>query len=181
MRAIKVHPGEFYVTSQHIALVTILGSCVSACIRDPVAGIGGMNHFMLPETGSIGPNGGSARYGSYAMELLVNELLKEGATRSRLEAKVFGGGNVLKSFSTNPIGTSNARFVREYLATEGIPIVAEDLLGDYARKLYFFPATGRVLVCKLGIGVAAPDLDSERAYGQRLKVEPVQGDVELFD
>jgi len=135
--AAKVLPGEYLVTGNDVALVTLLGSCVAACLRDPVAGVGGINHFMLPE-GGAGAASDSARYGGYAMEMLTNELLKRGARRERLEAKVFGGGNVLRGFTAGIAGTvgeRNARFVKDYLAREGIPIVAEDLLDVCPRKL----------------------------------------------
>ncbi len=119
-RAAKVLPGEFYVTSQDMLIVTVLGSCVAACIRDSESGIGGMNHFMLPDAGGDGSTsswgGESARYGGYAMEMLINDLLKRGASRSRLETKVFGGGAVLAGFTSNNVGERNGRFVLDHPA-----------------------------------------------------------------
>ncbi|MGH8441646.1 MAG: chemoreceptor glutamine deamidase CheD, partial [Nevskiaceae bacterium] len=94
-QSVKILPGEFLATSRDLVMTTLLGSCVAACLHDAEAGIGGMNHFMLPE-GSVGPASAPARYGVYAMEVLLNALLKHGAKRSRLQAKVFGGGHVLK-------------------------------------------------------------------------------------
>jgi len=178
-QAVKILPGEYFTTShkQDLALVTVLGSCVAACVRDTIAGIGGMNHFMLPDA-----EGGtsSARYGSYAMELLVNELLKAGAKRDRLEAKVFGGGHVLRHMPTNPVGSRNIKFVRDYLALERIPIVASDLGSDYARKVCYLPASGQAFMRRVDIAKVGEDLASESAYGQFLKTKPVAGDIELF-
>ena len=96
--AVKILPGEYFATDGDMALVTVLGSCVAACLRDPVAGVGGMNHFMLPRDDTSGALSRSARYGAYAMEVLINQLMRMGARRERLEAKVFGGGNVLADF-----------------------------------------------------------------------------------
>jgi chemotaxis protein CheD len=178
--AAKVLPGEYLVTSRDIALVTLLGSCVSACIRDPEQRVGGMNHFMLPDSAANGPVSESARYGSYAMEKLVNEILKAGGVRRRLEAKVFGGGAVLKGFTQRPVGERNAEFVRGYLRREGIPIVAEDLLDVHPRKVYFFPATGKVLVRSLA-HTPADVLRLDKLYRERLQQgAAVEGSVELF-
>lgn len=131
---VKVFPGEFYTTNKaDEVLVTILGSCVSACIRDPRLGIGGMNHFMLAEgeAQSWGGDAKSTRYGNFAMEKLVNELIKAGASRNSLEIKVFGGGNVTDT--RNAIGTQNAQFVLKYLESEGLNAVAQDLGGVHPR------------------------------------------------
>ena len=145
--AAKLLPTQYLVVDDGTALVTVLGSCVAACIRDPMLQLGGMNHFLLPD-GNVG-DGAPARYGSYAMELLINDLLKRGAARNRLEAKVFGGANVLKGFTSNPVGTRNAEFVRRYLDAERIPVMAEDLRGIHPRKVCYFPATGRAVVQRL--------------------------------
>lgn len=156
---VKLLMNEFFVTSEDMVLNTVLGSCVSACIRDPGTGIGGMNHFMLPdESGDPTRDSSDAmRYGAYSMEVLINELIKGGARRSGLEAKVFGGAAVLKRMQTLNIGEDNARFVRRYLALENIRIVAEDLLGEHPRKVCFMPATGRVMVRKLPLDVRVID------------------------
>jgi len=182
LQAIKINPGEYFVTHDDVVLVTVLGSCVSACIRDPERHLGGMNHFMLPESEMPGPATRSARYGSYAMELLINELLKHGAARERLEAKVFGGGNVLHSITANHVGAQNADFVLQYLAAERIPIVAQDLGHHHARKLHFFPRSGRVLMATPAVKTVATDLASERAGmgGRAFESIAAQGDVELF-
>jgi len=180
--AAKILPGEYYVTKRDMILVTVLGSCVAACIRDRVSGIGGMNHFMLPDSNrdNSDPASVSARYGTYAMEMMINQLLKMGARRENLEAKIFGGGSVLRGFATVNVGACNAAFAREYLHTEGIAVVGQDLLEDYARKVYFFPYSGRVLVKKIRTLHNETIIDREQAYKARLKVADIQGDVELF-
>ena len=179
--AAKILPGEYYYTGKDMLIVTVLGSCVSACIRDRVKGLGGMNHFMLPDGGDPGnPVSASMRYGSFAMEVLINDLLKAGARRENLEAKVFGGGAVLRGFSAMNVGERNAAFVINFLKTERIPVLAEDLNDIYPRKVYFFPRTGKVLVKKLmqthNDTLAKRELD----YASRLKVTPVSGAVDLF-
>jgi chemotaxis protein CheD len=181
--AVKILPGEYYVTARDMALVTVLGSCVAACIYDKTQGIGGMNHFMLPDKKKL--NSGdilsqSARYGTYAMEIMINELLKMGAKRSNLEAKVFGGGNVLRGFTVNKIGHVNASFVIEYLRKDNIKVVAQDLLDIYPRKVYYFPRSCRVLVKQLRTVHNDTIIEREQAYSARLVVADVQGEVELF-
>ena len=181
VNAAKLLPTQYLVVSDDTALMTLLGSCVAACIRDPLLKIGGMNHFLLPD--GDGSDGAPSRYGSYAMELLINDLLKRGANRGRLEAKVFGGANVLKGFTANPVGTRNSQFVRDYLAAEHIPIVAEDLLGIHPRKVWFFPQTGKVIVQKLPHAheAEAEVAAAESAVRARLSKAPVSGGVELFE
>lgn len=146
--AVKLLPGEYYVTKVDMALTTVLGSCVSACIRDSAAGVGGMNHFMLP--GDSDPASrdvaDAMRYGAFAMEMLVNELLEAGARRERLEAKVFGGGAVLSNMTMLNIGDRNAEFVLRYLKTEQIKIAAQDLRGALPRRVNYFPVSGKVTV-----------------------------------
>jgi chemotaxis protein CheD len=180
--AAKILPGEYYYTPRDMLIVTVLGSCVSACIRDRVTGLGGMNHFMLPDGGGDpnSPVSASMRYGSYAMEVLINDLLKSGAKRENMEAKVFGGGAVLRGFTAINVGERNAAFVMSFLKTEKIRVVAEDLNDVWPRKVYFFPRTGKVLVKKLmqthNDTLARRELD----YASRLKVEPVGGEIDLF-
>lgn len=180
--AAKILPGEYYFTPKDMMIVTVLGSCVAACIRDRVTGIGGMNHFMLPDGGSDvdSPISASMRYGTYAMEVLINDLLKSGARRENLEAKVFGGGNVLRGFVAINVGERNAQFVRDYLKAEGIRVVAEDLNDVHPRKVYFFPRTGKVLVKKLKSLNNNTLVNREQDYANRLQAKPVAGDVELF-
>lgn len=177
-RASRLLPAEYYATNRDIALVTVLGSCVAACLRDPVLMLGGMNHFMLPD---CDPGvGESARYGSHAMELLINTMLKQGARRELIEAKVFGGGNVLQSFTTNQVGTRNAEFVLAYLAAERIPIRAKDLGGVHPRKVCFFPASGRAFVKWLPHTHDADVAVEEKNYVERWHKMPVTSSVELF-
>ena len=181
IEAAKILPGEYYVTGRNMLLVTVLGSCVAACIRDPKTGLGGMNHFMLPENSDRGDLvSPSMRYGSYAMEVLINQLVKMGANRNRLEAKVFGGGAVLRGFTTVNVGERNSEFVLDYLHTEHIKVVSQDLMGLYPRKVYFFPASGRVMVRKLTTVHNNTIIEREQNYGQRLKSSSIAGDVELF-
>lgn len=153
IEAVKILPGQYYAATGHGAITTVLGSCVSTCLWDPLKRIGGMNHFMLPGDGesASSPVTASARFGVYAMEVLINEMLHMGADRRRMVAKIFGGGRVLQGFGSLDVGAKNCQFVIEFLATEGIPVVARDLLDVYARKLHFFPDTGKVQMKKLHI------------------------------
>lgn len=181
--AVRLLPGETYTTSRKDeAIVTVLGSCVAACIRDPLTGLGGMNHFMLPEseTGEWG-NGLSAamRYGNFAMEALINAVLKSGCARSNLEVKLFGGANF--SSGVTMIGKKNADFALRYLEEEGLRLAISDLGGVLGRRIHYHPATGKVARLLLeGAGrdrVAA----EERRYGVKLRTMPVSGDIQLFD
>ncbi len=178
--AIKILPGEFYATDRDIALVTVLGSCVAACIRDRVSGVGGMNHFMLPRDDNRQPDSRSARYGAYAMEVLINQLLSMGARRAFLEAKVFGGGAVIRDFTTINIGESNATFVTDFLNREKIQVSAEDLMGTEPRKVYFFPRTGRVMVRMIKSLHNRTILDRELSYTRIINTLPQGGDIEIF-
>lgn len=178
--AVKVLPGEYFVTATNMLMVTVLGSCVSACIRDHAKGIGGMNHFMLAECGDTGALSSSARYGTYAMEILINHLLKLGARKSHLEAKVFGGGRVMSSLTSSRVGERNAKFVMDFLQMEGIAVAAQDLLDAYPRKVYFFPENGRVLVKRLVRMHNDTLIRREKEYAARLTEAPVAGDIELF-
>ena len=143
--AVKVLPGEYYVTADDMMVMTVLGSCIAACIWDPRVRVGGMNHFMLPEGGGDT----SGRYGSYAMELLINEMMKLGARREHMQAKVFGGGQVMHSFTTMNVGERNTAFVLEYLQTERIAVVSKDVLDIHPRKVCYFPASGKAMVKRL--------------------------------
>lgn len=144
--AVKVLPGEYFVSSEEVLIQTVLGSCIAACVWDGKARLGGMNHFMLPEGDT---SDGSGRYGSYAMELLLNEMIKLGARRETMQAKVFGGGAVMAGFTTMNVGERNTKFVLEYLATERIPVISQDVLDIHPRKVCFFPVTGKALVKRL--------------------------------
>jgi chemotaxis protein CheD len=177
-----VFPGEFYVTSKpDEILVTVLGSCVSACIRDPQCGIGGMNHFMLPHSGS-GAWGGatqSTRFGNFAMEKLINELLKAGCSRNSLEIKMFGGGNVTDT--RNQIGTENAEFALRYLEAEGLRCAAKDLGGQLPRRIHYYPATGKVVRRLLGTTESSAIVREETEYASHLSSQTAGGEVELFN
>ena len=144
--AVKVLPGEYFVSGDDIVMMTVLGSCISACLWDTRAHIGGMNHFMLPDGGG---EDGFGRYGSYAMELLINEMLKSGARRESLQAKIFGGAQVMANFTTMNVGERNTAFVVDYLQTERIPLLSQDVLDIYPRKVCFFPVTGKAMVKRL--------------------------------
>ncbi|MBK9663617.1 MAG: chemoreceptor glutamine deamidase CheD [Nitrosomonas sp.] len=181
-QAVKLLPGEYYVTDKDMLLVTVLGSCVAACIRDCQSGIGGMNHFMLPEGGGDAgsPLNASARYGTYAMEILINQLLKLGARRSNLEAKVFGGGNVLDGLTVANVGQRNADFVLKFLQLEKIRVVAQDLVDVFPRKVYFFPKDNKVMVKKLRNVRNTTVSQREKDYKLRLHKVDSGGEVELF-
>ncbi|MDX1496019.1 MAG: chemoreceptor glutamine deamidase CheD [Salinisphaeraceae bacterium] len=176
--AITLLPGHFVVTQRPILLVTVLGSCISACMRDPVTGICGMNHFMLPQ-GELSPFSAPARYGSHAMELLINAMLKMGASRDRLEAKIFGGGRIHHSKSKETVGERNAYFAQQYLATENIPVVAKDVMGKHARKIFFMTESGKVRVREILQDTARLQ---EQKYSDTLapKAAPDDSNVELF-
>jgi chemotaxis protein CheD len=185
--AAKVAPGEYYVTRDDEVISTVLGSCISACIRDPVADVGGMNHFMLPECNYrasdnrwLDPKAGLAtRYGSYAMESLLNSLLELGARRERLEIKLFGAGRMLTTLTD--VGQRNIEFVRQYLQTENLEAAAEDLGDTCPRRIAYFPASGKVRVWRLppleASVIAARECRHLREIGTRAAGG---GDVELF-
>jgi chemotaxis protein CheD len=144
--AVKVLPGEYYVSNEDLVVMTVLGSCIAACIWDGKVRTGGMNHFMLPDGDGTD---GSGRYGSYAMELLINEMFKLGARRETMQAKIFGGAQVMAGFTTMNVGERNTQFVIDYLSTERIPVVSQDVLDIHPRKVCFFPVTGKALVKRL--------------------------------
>jgi chemotaxis protein CheD len=179
--AVKVLPGEFFVSGDDIVLSTVLGSCVSACIWDRHASIGGMNHFMLPgaDSGKDDPIGLAGRYGAFAMEQLINELIKRGGRKANFEAKLFGGGHVMRNFTTMNVGERNAGFVLDFLKTEGIRVASQDLLDKYPRRVVFYPSSGRALCKKLAQADAAL-MDAEQKYNASLKQNSKGGDVELF-
>jgi chemotaxis protein CheD len=179
----KVLPGEFYVSSHEEMISTVLGSCVAACIRDRRLRVGGMNHFMLPEPvgerdGWSAAVGRAARYGSDAMEQLINAILKLGGQRGDLEVKLFGGGRVLAQMTD--VGRRNIEFVQRYLATEKLEVSASDLGDVYPRQIQYFPVSGRVRVRQLRGDRDAALVDGERSYLKRLANDPIKGEVELF-
>lgn len=174
--AVKVLPGEYFVATEDILIMTTLGSCIAACLWDRKARVGGLNHFMLPEG-----SGDDGRYGSYAMELLINEMLKRGASRQNLEAKVFGGGQVIAGMDSMNVGVRNTTFVLDYLKTEHIPVVSKDVLDIYPRKVCFLPASGKAMVKRLAPTQAAALQAQERAAAQRVAAPSGgAGSVDLF-
>ena len=176
--AVKVLPGEYFVDDEELLIMTTLGSCIATCLWDRNAKVGGMNHFMLPDGGGAdGPAGQGGRYGSFAMEQLINELLKRGARRSSLEAKVFGGGQVVAGMDSMDIGERNTRFVLDYLRTEHIPVISSDVRGIHPRKVCFLPASGKAMVKRLAPARAAAVAAEERSTALR---PPAAGSIDLF-
>ncbi len=177
-------PGELYATKEDELISTVLGSCVAACIRDKVSGIGGMNHFMLPATaGDLAQEASkltsqASRYGNYAMEHLINAILTHGGQRKNLEVKLFGGGKMMSLMSD--IGRRNIEFVREYIELEGLDLVSEDLGDIYPRKVLFNPFSGRARVKKLRNMHKENIVNDEINYRDQIKTEPVESDIELF-
>lgn len=174
--AVKILPGEYFVDGEDLLVQTTLGSCIAACLWDRVAKVGGMNHFMLPEGA-----GDSGRYGSFAMELLINEMMKRGANKGRMEAKIFGGGAVISGMNTINVGERNTNFVIDYLKTERIPIVSKDVMDVYPRKVCFLPASGKAMVKRLAPTNTDALIQQDRAAIQ--KVQPVAsqgGSIDLF-
>jgi len=174
--AVKVLPGEFFVHDEDMLITTTLGSCIAACLWDREKRIGGMNHFMLPEG-----SGDSGRYGSFAMELLINEMMKRGASRTTMEAKVFGGGAVISGMNTINVGERNTKFVIEYLNTERIPIVSRDVMEIYPRKVCFLPASGKAMVKRLAPTNTDALLAQDRAAAQKpVPANTGAGSIDLF-
>jgi chemotaxis protein CheD len=175
-------PGEFFVSAEPMIVYTVLGSCVSACIRDPVTGIGGMNHFMLPAPKEGGSDswGESTRYGSYAMESLINEILKRGGVKNRFEVKLFGGGKIYDG--NIDVGARNAEWILEFLKTEGLAAAKTDLGDVYPRKVYYFTESGRVLMKKIERVKNHTILTREKEYEAkvRMREQTPEEDVTLF-
>lgn len=183
--AARILPGEYYVTLSEEGVYTTLGSCIAACIRDRVSGIGGMNHFMLPASAKDEPAawtatglGAATRYGNYAMEHLINVILRNGGLRKNLEVKIFGGGRILENMTD--VGQRNISFVRDYLRTESLPVIAEDVGDVYPRMVVFFPATGKAKVKRLRSLHNNVIANQEKAYIDVIATKPVAGEVELF-
>ena len=178
--AVKILPGQYHAARAG-AITTVLGSCVSTCLWDPVERIGGMNHFMLPgDTASPGsPWAASARFGVYAMEVLINDMIRLGADRRRLVAKVFGGAQLLAGFDRLDVGAKNSEFVLDFLRVEGIRVLAQDLQDECPRKVHFFIDSGKVQVKRLALTPSEPVQRREREYLKRLDGKRA-GDVEIF-
>ncbi|MCP8896786.1 chemoreceptor glutamine deamidase CheD [Shinella daejeonensis] len=177
-RRVHVIQGEYKVCSEpDVVMTTILGSCIAACMRDPVAGVGGMNHFLLPGSmDALAAGGDATRYGVHLMELLINGLLKRGARRERLEAKIFGGARTIASFSN--VGEQNTRFARQFLADEGIRLMGESTGGEHGRKVEYWPTTGRARQ------YALTGMETQRAVALEQRpariVKPVENAIEFF-
>jgi chemotaxis protein CheD len=168
---VNVAPGNFYVTDKNDEMIsTVLGSCVAACIRNPITGLGGLNHFLLAEPGES-VTSPSNRYGSFAMEQLINEILKHGGKRSLLEVKVFGGSHLLNN--SHRIGDHNIDFIHRYLSDEGIPIKVEDVGGERPRKIHYWPSTGKVM----RLLIAPTEIDDLRIVETKYKNNLVQKQI----
>ncbi|MFK5894231.1 MAG: chemoreceptor glutamine deamidase CheD [Pseudomonadota bacterium] len=184
--AAKILPGEYFVTAEDEIIVTVLGSCVSACVRDKIYGIGGMNHFMLPASSSdmshhlqAGGNSTEAtRYGGYAMEMLINDILKYGGRRENLEIKIFGGGRIIKSMTD--VGRRNVEFIGEYIKNENLALISGDTGDIYPRKVVFHPNSGKVKVKRLQSIHNETLIHREETYQHQLEDKPSSGEVELF-
>lgn len=177
---VTLHPGEYHVSNEDLYMATVLGSCVAVALIDSSSGIGGLNHFMLPGTGDNGNlREKSAKYGIHAMELLINEMMKAGANRFSLKANVFGGGNVLEGKSN--VGANNVRFALNYLEEERIQILSRDVEGIAARKIFFEPRTGKVLLKRLHQDLLKQVEKRENDYLQVIRRKNIYGDFILFD
>lgn len=181
---VSVAPGDHYVTTDpNEVIVTLLGSCVAACARDTVSGVGGLNHFLLPSGDTHDRAQGSdeaMRFGDYAMEKLLNSIYRKGGQRGRIEFKIFGGARVLGGSSMLKIGEQNIAFVEKFLQTEGFPIVSRSVGGTAPRRLRFHPATGRAFVQELDRSTAASVSHEEETYRSKLTRRQPAGDVEFF-
>lgn len=185
MEMVKILPGEFYVTTSDEIIATVLGSCISVCIRDEKLGIGGMNHFMLPENNKKEDDSWkynkidkAARYGSDAMEHLVNELLKNGGRKKHFEIKITGGGRIMEKMSD--IGKKNITFIKDYLNMEGYEINSEDVGEIYPRKVRYYPKTGKLQVKKLRSLHNDTIISRESDYKKHIEEDKIEGGVELF-
>lgn len=176
--AVKVLPGEYFVYDEDILIMTTLGSCIAACLWDRERRIGGMNHFMLPDGGGANDSG---RYGSFAMELLINEMMKRGASRLTMEAKVFGGGAVVSGINSINVGERNTEFVLDYLKTERIPVVSKDVMDVFPRKVVLLPASGKAMVKRMALTNPDALIAQDRAAAQKtVPVNSGGGSVDLF-
>lgn len=176
--AIKVQPGAFCISKEKVVLTTVLGSCISACIYDPELKIGGMNHFMLPTSNMKDDGGRSMRYGLFAMEQLINGLLRLGSRRESLQLKLTGGGDMMQGITS--IGQQNIDFIKDYVAAEQLQVLAADFGGDQARKVAYFPQEGRMLVNRMDHRDDQRLIEEERSYRQDVDCHLDDSDVELF-
>jgi len=181
----KILPGEYYVTGQNEIIATVLGSCISVCIRDPKNRIGGMNHFMLPDKKNISGSSWNfksadqaTRYGTYAMEHMINDIIKHGGKRNNFEIKLCGGGQIIESMTN--IGLKNINFIKAFLVTEGYEVVSEDVGDIYPRKVRYSPVTGKLRIKKLESLHNRTIINREEQYQHLIEDETVSGEVELF-
>ena len=181
----KILPGEFYVTKNRELISTVLGSCISACIWDTIMGVGGMNHFMLPgKNDSHGSQGWqnnasyTCRYGNWAMEYLINEILKNGGNRKNLKCKIFGGGKIISTMTD--VGEGNIEFVDSYLQNEEISVVAQDVGGPWPRKVFFDPNSGKARIKKLRSLHNDTITQREQEYVRSIKTHEDESNIELF-
>ena len=179
----RLNPGEYYVTKNDEAIYTTLGSCISACIRDRVTGVGGMNHFMLPASADDGAwkaagLGSATRYGNFAMEHLINEILKNGGSRKNLEVKLFGGGRIIANMTD--VGMRNIEFAKDYIKTEGLQVTSEDVGDVFPRMVVYFPVSGKVRVKRLRSLHNNTIVEKETQYLHTIEEKPISGDIELF-
>jgi chemotaxis protein CheD len=178
-RRVHVIQGEYKVSDEaDVVLSTILGSCVAACMRDPVAGVGGMNHFLLPGSADGSAGGDATRYGVHLMELLINGLLKKGARRERLEAKIIGGAKTIAGFSN--VGEKNAEFAQQFLSDEGIRVIGSNTGGDVGRKLEYFPVSGRARQYPLTGTEMQKTVALETAPPKIIAPKPADTSIEFF-
>lgn len=174
----KILPGEVYVTKQNELISTVLGSCISACVYDHKMAIGGMNHFMLPANNNAGIDSLSCRYGNWAMEFLINEIIKNGGSRDNFKIKIFGGGKIIKGMGD--IGEGNIMFVSQYLKNEGFLVESHDVGGPWPRKVLFNPATGKAHVKKLRSMHNDTIQQREFKYLHEIEEQDTHTDIELF-
>ncbi|PAJ71862.1 chemotaxis protein CheD [Pseudoalteromonas sp. NBT06-2] len=178
----KILPGEFYVTKQSEIISTVLGSCISACVYDEKMGIGGMNHFMLPinQAAALGTEEDQlcCRYGNWAMEFLINEVIKNGGSRQNLKVKLFGGGQIIKAMTD--VGEGNIKFASTYLKQEGFSVDSHDVGGPWPRKVMFYPETGKAQVKKLRSIHNDTIQQRENKYLHEIEVQDAHTDIELF-
>ena len=177
----KVLPGEFYVSKNNELISTVLGSCIAACVYDEVLGIGGMNHFMLPIQKGVelkNAHSLSCRYGNWAMEYLINEVLKNGASRCNLKVKLFGGGKIISAMTD--IGLGNMSFAAAYIKGEALNLVAHDMGGPWPRKIFFHPNTGKVHMKKLKNLHNNTIEKREVRYLHDIEEQDSKTDIELF-
>ena len=184
---VTIHPGEYYTSKEDIYIATVLGSCISVALYDIRLGFGGMNHFMLPKSNRDAPlsSDDEGRFGNYAMELLINDMINNGSAKKNLRAKVFGGGNVLDAGSSqlNMTGINNINFALNYLKAEGIPIIVNDTGGIFPRKIYFNPLTAKVYLKRIQKSRQSVEQIKQRELEYKLQLQQKEreaGDIIWF-